>query len=59
MITAFLYDRGVTEQVSEDDAHFSIATRRQGTWADSECELTLKSILAFGKTWGGVLSVCA
>ena len=30
-----------------------VHTKRQGTWADSEAEKVLKSILSFAKSWSG------
>ena len=30
-----------------------VSTKRQGTWADSETEKTIKVLISFAKMWGG------
>lgn len=39
--------RGVTVTGEDKDMAYQVNTKRQGTWADSEVEKSLKSILAF------------
>ncbi|RUS85954.1 hypothetical protein EGW08_006283, partial [Elysia chlorotica] len=46
----FLFvERGVTVGGDEGSLAYQVSTKRQGTWADSEVERTLKSILSFYK----------
>ncbi|BFZ25061.1 hypothetical protein BsWGS_28100 [Bradybaena similaris] len=44
----FLFvERGVTVTGDDSNLAYQVSTKRQGTWADSEVERTIKSILAF------------
>ena len=45
--------RGVTEVAGNEDHRFLVSTRRQGTWADSELEKTLKVLISFAKGYPG------
>ena len=46
--------RGVSEVSGlEGESLFQVGTRRQGTWADSETERILKTLISFAKGYGG------
>ena len=36
-----------------DGEGYQVGTKRQGTWADSETEKALKSLISFAKSYGG------
>ncbi len=38
---------------AEGGDEMAVSTRRQGTWADSETEKALKSVMAFARNYGG------
>ena len=52
-ITGVMEDEFENDENVKKATRFFVSTKRKGTWADSETELALKSLLSFSRGYTG------